>query len=133
MPESFVTKCTHDSGSATFFSQKVKLTEKELRKISRQYKQFYLRRNYGYRFFEMQYVNIEPKIIVEKYLGDNIRDYKFLCFDGEPFYCCVDVDRFSEHRRNIYDLNWNLQPFGQLFPRYEGNIDKPKNSEKWLN
>ena len=34
--------------------------------------------NYGLKFFEYQYINIKKKIFAEKYLDDNIIDYKFI-------------------------------------------------------
>lgn len=39
-----------------------------------------------------------------------LKDYKLLCFGGEPKYVEVDSGRFGDHIRNIYDTEWNLQP-----------------------
>ena len=44
---------------------------------------------------EWCYKKVPHKIIVEKYLGDNIIDYKFFCFNGNPLYIQVDIDRFD--------------------------------------
>ncbi len=110
LPSKFVIKCNHDSGSVTLCRDKDKINWKNLKKRYN----FYLRRSFAYLGYEMHYRNIEPKILIEKYMGDNIKDYKFLCFGGRPYYCWVDSDRFTNHRRNIYDLNWKLQPFRQM-------------------
>lgn len=59
---------------------------------------------------EYQYKNIEKKIICEKYLEDKnneLQDYKFFCFDGNPQFLKVDVDRFKEHKCSYFDLEWN--------------------------
>ncbi|MFQ7526579.1 MAG: ATP-grasp fold amidoligase family protein [Mediterraneibacter gnavus] len=54
---------------------------------------------------------VPAKIIVEELLEDNsnkdkgISDYKFLCFNGKPVYVVYDKDRFSDHKRNFYDVN----------------------------
>lgn len=110
LPSKFVIKCNHDSGSVTLCKNKDKLNWKNLKKKY----DFYLRRNFAYLGYEMHYRDIKPKILIEKYMGDSINDYKFLCFDGKPYYCWVDSDRFADHRRNIYDLNWKLQQFRQM-------------------
>jgi hypothetical protein len=71
--------------------------------------------NYYYRFKEWQYKNIERRIIVEKLLTDEKGtipfDYKFHCFHGKIGFIQVDIDRFQSHKRNMYDVNWNLLPF----------------------
>ncbi|WP_435959255.1 ATP-grasp fold amidoligase family protein [Aerococcus urinaeequi] len=84
--------------------------------------------------FQMHYQNIEPKIIAEKYIVDSnneLKDYRFLCFDGTIYYCIVDVDHV---KRNIYDLDWNLQNW-QIgkFENYEGIINKPENFDAMIN
>ena len=56
----------------------------------------------------MHYKCIPHKIMIEKYMGKAICDYKFLCFNGKPEFCWIDIDRFGNHKRNIYDMNWNL-------------------------
>lgn len=51
---------------------------------------------------------IEQLMITDK--DEKMKNYKFQCFHGIPDYCWVDYDRFKDHKRNIYDLDWNLQP-----------------------
>ena len=67
-------------------------------------------------------------------MGKDINDYKFLCFNGKPYYCWVDYDRFSNHKRNIYNMDWEIQPFQQSY--YEKkleNIDKPSKFDEIVN
>lgn len=124
LPDKFVVKCNHDSGSVTLCSDKSKLDLKELKY---KYDKFYLKRNFAYAGFEMHYKDIKPKILIEKYMGDKISDYKFLCFDGEPYYCWVDFDRFGNHKRNFYDMDWKLQPFNQYsYGNYDKTVKRPK-------
>ena len=52
-------------------------------------------------------------------------DYKFFCFNGEPKYCQIDVDRYTNHTRCFYDMNYTKQPFTTLYPYYENEIAKP--------
>lgn len=126
LPEKFVIKCNHDSGSVNIINDKRKINKKQLKN---EYN-FFIKRNYAYMGFEMHYKDIKPKIMIEKNMGDNIKDYKFLCFDGIPYYCWVDVDRFINHKRNIYDMDWKLQSFSQIYGNYEDNVECPKNFEK---
>lgn len=107
LPDKFVMKCNHDCGSVTLVSDKSKINMKMLK---RKYN-FYLRRNFAYSNHEMHYRNIKPRIIIEQYMGDAISDYKFQCFNGKPYSCRIDYDRFGDHRRNVYNMNWEILPF----------------------
>lgn len=127
LPNAFVIKCNHDSASVTVCDDKSKLDMKFLEK---QY-EFFLKRNFAYMTCEMHYKCIPHKIMIEKYMGKAICDYKFLCFNGKPEFCWVDIDRFGNHKRNIYDMNWNLQPFNQMtYGNSEKDIEKPKQFEQ---
>ncbi len=130
LPERFVMKCNHDSGSVVICNNKNELNLKKLRKKYA----YYLKRNFAGLSYEMHYKDIKPKIIIEKYMGDDIRDYKFLCFDGNAYYCRVDFDRFGNHTRNIYDLDWKLQDFNKgNYKNYEKEIMPPKHFEEMKN
>src|SRR5699024_2592998 len=58
-----------------------------------------------------------PKIICDKFLKTNseygLIDYKFYCFNGEPSYIKVVMDRFSAGytKQGIYDMNFNQLPY----------------------
>ena len=127
LPDQFVIKCNHDSASVYVCDDKNKINKKILKK---QY-DFFLKRNFAYMTCEMHYKCIPHKIMVEKYMGKAICDYKFLCFNGKPEFCWVDIDRYGNHKRNIYDMDWNLQPFNQMtYGNSPQNIAKPKQFEK---
>ena len=84
LPQSFVMKCNHDSGSTTMIEDKKTM---DFRRLKLQY-DFYMRRNFAYVSYEMHYRDIKPKILIEKNLsgdGRAIRDYKFICFHGMPY------------------------------------------------
>jgi hypothetical protein len=80
---------------------------------------------------EWAYYDIEPRIICEQYLKDEgnifegINDYKFICFDGEVKYIWIDVNRYVDHRRNFYDINWNYIDIRSDVPNYGDSIAKP--------
>lgn len=128
LPDEFVIKCNHDSGSTTMIRDKSKMNKA---KLARKY-WLLLRNNFAYRLYEMQYRDIKPKIIIEEMLhtpdGVEPNDYKFLCFNGKPYYCWVDKNRFGDHTRRVYDLEWNTMPFNQLI-EMAPPIEKPKSYE----
>ena len=69
---------------------------------------------------------------MENFEGD-LQDYKFLCFNGKALYCWVDIGRFGDHKRNVYDMNWNLQSWNQeKYGNTEEPLDKPVNFEKMV-
>lgn len=76
---------------------------------------------------EWHYKEIRPRVIVEQLLGGSLLDYKFFCNNEGPFMIQVDVDRFTDHRRNIYDMSWNLMPQRIRYENSERSIEKPKN------
>lgn len=121
LPNKFVIKCNHDSGSVLICKNKEELDIKKAKKAF----DFYIKRNFAYTGFEMHYKDIKPKIIIEKYMGDSITDYKFLCFNGVPYFCRLDFDRFGNHMRNIYDIDWNLQSFNKGNYQNKIGVKKP--------
>ncbi|MBG9544834.1 carbonic anhydrase [Cytobacillus firmus] len=129
LPNSFVLKANNGSGTNVFVKDKNSINIEE---VKRELKSW-LRPKKGSVYREMHYCDIEPKIVIEKLLKDNnnpdesINDYKFLCFNGEAKYVVLDVDRFSKHKRNIYDTQWNYlgidtdcRSFGDVVPKPEG-------------
>ena len=74
-----------------------------------------LKKNYYYASKEWQYKNIKPCILAEKLLvssdGDIPFDYKFHCFHGQVEIIQVDIDRYTNHKRNLYNVTWELLPF----------------------
>ena len=65
--------------------------------------------------------------------GEELKDYKLFCFNGEPRYVEVDFDRFTHHHRNIYDVNWNLQECEIKYPSDRNRvIPRPQNLDEML-
>lgn len=116
LPEKFVLKCTHDSGGVSIITNKDDLNYQLLKTKFEEL----LRRNYYYTKREWPYKNIKPRIICEKYMvdesGKELKDYKLFCFNGEPRLIQVDYDRFVNHKRNMYDSDWNFIPFSNQYP-----------------
>lgn len=126
----FVIKTNNDSGGVTIVWEKASIDWIQLRKdFTRRLKSNYFIFGNG----EWQYKNIKPRIIVERLLQDEEgkipSDYKLHCFNGKLQFTQVDIDRHESHKRNLYDINWNLIPC--LWAHKNGKtIKKPDNYEK---
>lgn len=67
LPNRFVLKCTHDSGSVIICKDKEKFDEKSAkRELTKA-----LKRNFYYDAREWPYKNVKPRIIVEEYMEDS--------------------------------------------------------------
>lgn len=81
---------------------------------------------------EWAYYGLKPKLIIEEYLVDEvnpkegIKDYKFFCFNGEVKYIVVDIDRYTKHKRNFYDVNWNYLDVSSDCPNSGDVLAKPE-------
>lgn len=129
LPNSFVLKTNHASSTNIIVKDKSTINFAETKlKFKR-----WMNTNYGLKMgYELHYGMIKPKIICEKYMGENLTDYKLFCFNGIPEFFWVDIGRYSKHCRNTYDLNWNELPF--LIDRFERcNVEKPVNMELMIN
>lgn len=132
LPKRFVLKASHGSGWNIICKDKNTMDwEAELDKIRK-----WLKDNYYYYGREWVYKKIKPCIVCEKYLeGENGQppdDYKIFCFNGRPRIIQVDTNRFINHKRNMYDVKWNLLDFKLFYPNDEKSIQKPENLNQML-
>lgn len=107
LPDKFVLKTTHDSGSVVICKDKNQFDKKSARKkLNRS-----LKRNYYYKMREWPYKSVKSRIIAEKFMVDEsgfeLKDYKVLCFNGEPKLIELHQGRFTDvHYQDFYDTNW---------------------------
>ena len=133
LPEQFVLKCTHDSGSIIICKDKKVFDER----IAREKIRKILKTNYFYPSREWPYRNIRPRVIAEKYMTDEsqveLKDYKVYTFGGVPYLIQVDFGRFTEHRRNLYTTDWEYIDETIEYPRDPAiKIERPKKLEDML-
>lgn len=88
----------------------------------------------GNAFREHPYMGIKKRVIAEKMLevegNEDLCDYKFYCFNGEPVYCQVIRDRRTKETIDFYDMEWNHMPFVGLNPVARNGltpVDRPRN------
>ena len=123
LPNQFVLKTNHGSGFNIIVEDKKKLNLKNAKQILRKW----MKINYGIRGAEFHYSFINRKIFAEEYIGKNLKNYKFLCYNGKPKYIYVSIKEGNQKYRNFYDMNWKFLPFHCLskpHPKY--NYPKPK-------
>ena len=111
LPSKFVLKTSNGSGTNIIVKDKSNLNILVARaRLNR-----WLHTEYAYlKGFEMHYALVPPCIIAEQLIEcpyEDLPDYKFLCFMGKVYYCWVDIGRYHNHKRNVYDLEWNLMPW----------------------
>ena len=126
LPDRFVLKCTHDSGSVKIIKDKGNLKYDELNK-------FYHSRlkinayNIGR---EYPYKDIPRKIMAEEYVvdenGNTPNDYKFFCFDGEPQFMFVATDREKDVTHTLFDMNFNRLSIQYIHRQVDYELNKPE-------
>ncbi|SEK63627.1 TupA-like ATPgrasp [Butyrivibrio sp. ob235] len=131
LPEAFVLKCNHDSGTAIICEDKTKIDFEDCkRKLNS-----YLKINYYYKSREWAYKNVKPCILAEKLIRDDkgdLRDYKFFCFGGTVFYIQVDFDRQTNHTRKIYTRNWEPLDVKIEYPISKIEAERPRNLDEMI-
>lgn len=132
LPNQFVLKCTHDSGGNVFCKDKTTFDVKAARKKMN----MYLKRNYFINTREWQYKHIKPRIIAEPYLVDEsgieLKDYKFLCFNGEPRILLVISNRGEDTRSDFYNLNFEHIPMRHHYKNSSKVLNKPAGFEEMI-
>lgn len=135
LPNEFVLKCTHDSGSVVICKDKssfdIDAAREKLNKgLARE--QFYLSREWPYK-------NVPHRIICEALLknknGEDLRDYKLFCFNEVVKIICVISDRESEtgEKINYYDSLWSPLPMKHdSFPNNDEGDPRPRNLNDML-
>ena len=135
LPEQFVLKCNHDSGSTNVIRSKAELTPEKLSEM----REFYnrrLSRNYFYAGREYPYNGIKSYVIAEQLMKDenapdkSIEDYKFFCFGGEPKVMFVATDRSTDCRFDFFDMDFNHLDIVNIHPQADKPIPKPEKFEE---
>lgn len=134
LPEKFVIKCTHDSGSTFVCKNKADFDLENIKKILSQK----LKSDFFWFGREWSYKNIKPRIIVEEFIPDKDGncpvDYKFFCFDGKMEIFKIDYNRFTKRAANYYDKNCNFLNIGKIHSTPDPSIklELPENFEEMV-
>ena len=110
LPDKFVIKKTNGGGGLRVMLCKDK--SREDWKMRKEELAAWLKPSASKSGREWGYYDLEPRLVVERLLINErnpdagVDDYKFFCFDGVPRYIVVDVDRYTDHKRNFYTADW---------------------------
>ena len=109
LPNKFVLKCNHGCAYNLLCGDKLtfdmKAAEKQLNT--------WMKEDFGAFNIEIHYSKIIPHLITcEEYLGDNITDYKFFCFNGEPKFIYVSNNLVHDIQSQIgfFNLDGSKMP-----------------------
>lgn len=136
LPEQFVLKCTHDSGSVVICQEKASFDKQKAKeKLEKA-----MRKNYYSAYREWPYKTVKPRIIAEQFMvdesGDDLKDYKIMCFHGKAEVIEVHENRFTEHKvhtQTFYDRDWNRLSIEQDgWPVVEEERKKPEQMDQML-
>lgn len=107
LPDSFVIKTNHDSGSVILVDDKdtldIKYASEKIEKA--------LNRIYGWDFGEWAYAFIQPQIIIEEMIpsesNGGVADYKFYCVNGKMKFCHYIYNRKIKTKIQTLDRKGN--------------------------
>ena len=108
LPNKFVLKTNNASGTNIFCDDKDSFNLEKANKLLKTY----LKQDYGYNSYELQYSKMEPKIIAEEMLefSEENLEYNFYCFNGKVKFCKVVSfeDKISKQGNGIcLNNDWN--------------------------
>ena len=137
LPDQFVLKTTHGGGNTGVVICKDKSTldrDAAKKKLDRS-----LKSDIYKSLKEWPYKNVAKRIIAEQFIESSERqdlaDYKFFCFNGEPKFCQVIAGRESGTTTiDWYDKNWIHQDFHEPknYPFSKEGHTKPSCFEEML-
>ncbi len=133
LPNKFVLKCNHGAGFNIICEDKSKLDIKKTKeKLDK-----WMKTEFWKIYSEMQYRNVNKKIICEKFLEskdeNSIEDYKIYCFNGKPLFCMVCVGRnLGIPTYYFMDKSWKIMKINPAGKNAPENlvITKPKSIDK---
>lgn len=133
LPNQFVLKCTHDSGSVIICDDKSKFDKNKAKKKLKKAQKF----NFFYYGREWPYKNVRPRIIAEAYISDangELNDYKLMCFNGKVKCSFVCSERYTGKGLHVtfFDCDWNVMPFERSHPSAKEGFPRPTQYEKMV-
>ncbi len=128
LPNEFVLKCNHNSGLGMCICRdKAKLNVRKVKAALRKG----LKQDYFLTGREWPYKNVPRKIIAEQFMIDaevnDLRDYKFFCFDGVVDCVMVCYDRGSgDTKFYFFDRDWHLLRYNKRGKEAPSDFTVPK-------
>lgn len=133
LPDRFVLKCNHNSGTGMYICKDK--TKMDISKVKAGLRKG-LNENYYLKNREWPYKDVPRRIFAEAYMEDEygeLRDYKLFCFDGKVRALFIATDRSKgEHavKFDFFDENFNHLPFTNGHPNADVTPKKPESFEE---
>lgn len=134
LPERFVLKCNHASGSKCYELVRDKNTVDWPPVLNRM--EAMLHMNYAKSHCEYQYRAVQPRIYAEEFLddgrGSRMTDYKVFCYYGKPHCIMLCTGRGKNLKRTFYDTEWNYLDYAKGVSAEDAVMEKPLGLETML-
>lgn len=133
LPNKFVLKCTHGSGTNIICKNKDELDIEEAKKKLTHW----MKVDWYWWGREWVYTKIKPRIVCEAFIetsdGEPPSDYKFMCFDGKAKLVQIHQFRHTDHHtKDSYTTDWKKTTISHTFAMSDSEIPKPKNLDKMI-
>ncbi len=133
LPQKFILKCTHGSQCNIICKNKSNLN---IRKSNNDLKKW-MNQNWFFYGREWPYKQVTPRIICEELIEDKNgklpKDYKIMCFNGEPHFIQVHSDRFeNSYTNDFYSIKWEKTKICQGVPNSKKVLERPSKLEEMI-
>lgn len=134
LPDKFVLKCNHDSGSVVICKNKSTFDLETAKKTLAAA----LEKNYYWMAREWPYKGVKSCVFAEKFLEDSatddVIDYKMMTFNGKVKCCFTCTNRRSATGLNVtfFDVDWKKMPFERLYPVDAKPVGRPSSYEQMV-
>lgn len=137
LPEKFILKLSNGSSTNLLVEDKKNC---DIEQVKKTFRDFYAQSAARAGREWVYSTGKKPVIIAEKFLEDDtnpdktLRDYKILCFNGEPEYIiCVDGRHTDHYCHVVYDTAWNKQDVVIGDSSAAADYEKPDTLNEMLN
>lgn len=135
LPNQFVLKCSHDSGSVVICKDKSSFDKSAaIKRLKSKYQKslYWWNREWVYK-------QLKPRILAEKYMEDSksgeLRDYKFFCFNGQCRMLFIATNRQNSNKSttfDFFDIDFNHIDVRQGHPNATPFPEKPENYNEMI-
>jgi len=125
LPDEFVIKANHSGGNLAVLicPDKAALDVRKAKSYLRKSLRYDVYRAYR----EWPYKNVRKRFFAEEYLGKDLVDYKFYCFNGYVDSVLVCIDRqIGDTKFYFFDREWNLKRYNQRGKAAPADFTLPK-------
>jgi hypothetical protein len=133
LPNQFVLKPTNGTGDLVICNDKTTMNWEQAKKTLTKNS----KRHFSSKTKEWSYYGLPNRIIGERLIKSSdenqIKDYKFFCFGGQPKFLYVASERGTEHLKfDFFDTDFNRLAVSNTAHGHNPNLKKPEHFEEML-